>query len=432
MPTSVVNIDLSAEIAALPQETFTEVCVIGTADTSPNGADFGELNRYGSVAEVENDYGADADVATASAAVREEGASEWYVIVLEAVEVVDEDVADGASVENTPIHGEFGVTADTRDVVYTTGNPADEALNAAGVAINTATGEIATDDGMDATLTYSHVDWTAGLDPLSENIGRATLADVGADRQHIGDLDSIASFAYSNDIGVPFMIRDGRDFVDDDEAMTVAHEVAGYVPSGNLTAIAHKSDVDVASHVLGQLATENPWFDPFFDGSGYAFQSESFRSPLVGEPSLTNTFEGGDTDGDGPVNVVITKAGNQVLSNSLSTAGASSDYQFFDVSMTEIYLATILENALESLRLREDRIPFTEDGRAMISGTITQTLDAETGGVDDPLADYDIRVPTRDELTDDDRSNRIWSGIETEGTLAGNVHEFGIELTVSV
>lgn len=431
MPVNVVDIDLSAEIAALPQPTFTDVAVIGTATAAPPGANFGEVNTYGSAAEVANDYGDGSDVHESSKELEGRGVSEWSVLVLEAVEET-ETIDDGNAVSTTPVLGDPAPTAAARDVVFSTSSPPAQPDNGE-VAINTDTGEVVTDDGTSADITYYHADFTR-LDRLgAAGIDRIHRANTQAGREHIGTYDELVSWAGGNRAGVVLPMRDGVQYADEQTAMAAAHEIAGYVSSGDVIAFAVKeSSGDPGGEVLGQLATNDPWFDPFFDGDGYGFANDYYQDALVGDPSSTGTFEGGDDNGDGPVNVVINVGGTTVLSNSVSTAGASSNYQYFDVAMTEAYAATIVENALTSLRLREDRVPFTADGRTMISSTIKDAFAGDVGGADDPFASVSVNVPSIDQLTDDEKANRLWSGISIEGVLSGNVHEFGLEMTVTV
>ncbi|QBI90023.1 tail sheath protein [Halobacterium phage ChaoS9] len=434
MPTTVVDIDLTADIAARPRETLTDVVVIGTAADQPPGANFGELRQYARASEVSNDYGEDSDVLTTSEAIAEMGAQHWYVIVLEETAVQDENVDDGAAVENTPILGEVGVTADARDVVYSTETP-PAAPNEGEVAVNTESGVVTTGDGTAATLSYSYVDWDDLQVVTAEGLDVAGLADVQAGRQHIGELNALATWADDADVGIVSPYLDARTVEDEFEAMQVAHDVGTYVQSGDLLTFVHKSDEDVGGYVLGQLARNDPWFDPFWDGEGYPFSSEPFRANLVGEPGEHGTFEGGDAsnDGSGPTNVIIEpRDGTLVLSNSLTTAGTDSDFQFWDVARTQAFAARVVETALGDLRLQEDRIPFTDDGRTMISSEITAALSDYEGGADDPFTEVDVQVPAVDELSDDDRADRRWTGIGIDGTLSGNGHEFGLTLNVSI
>ena len=428
---SPVEIDVSAETAALPQETFTDVAVIGTAANAPPDAAFGEVNRYGSAAEVANDYGDGSDVHTASQAVAENGADFWYVLVLEQTEVVDENVDDGGTVANTPIHGEAGVTADARDVVYTADDPVETPAEGE-VAVHTGTGEISTGDGTAATLTYSHVDWS-GLEELEyHGINRAHLADTRAGREHIGDYDEFVAWAASARVGVPLAIQDPRQFESDEEAMAVAHDVAGYVPGGHVLGITAKASGDVGAHQLGKMAVNDPWRDFHMDGEGYPFAIDGIKGSLIGNPGVNDTFVGGDADGNGPTNVVVTIEGTNTLWRSVSTAGASSDYQFFDVKMTEDFAISVIENALISRQLNRDQIPFTEDGQSMIEDALIGGLNEYVGGPDDPFAEADITIPAPEDVPEDDRANRQWTGIQLDYRLTGSAQTFSVQMTLSV
>ncbi|RKS83317.1 hypothetical protein BDK61_2660 [Haloarcula quadrata] len=428
---SPVEIDVSAETAALPQETFTDVAVIGTAANAPPDAAFGEVNRYGSAAEVANDYGDGSDVHVASQAVAENGADFWYVLVLEQTEVVDENVDDGNTVANTPIHGKVGVSADARDVVYTADDPV--AAPAEGeVAVNTATGEISTGDGTAATLTYSHVDWSGLVELEYHGVNRAHLADTRAGREDIGDYDEFVAWAASARVGVPLPIEDPRQYESDEEAMAVAHDVAGYVPGGHVLGITAKASGDVGAHQLGKMAVNDPWRDFHMDGEGYPFAIDGIRGSLIGNPGVNDTFVGGDADGNGPTNVVVSIEGTNTLWRSVSTAGASSDYQFFDVKMTEDFAISVIQNALISRQLNRDQIPFTEDGQSMIEDAIIGGLNQYVGGPDDPFAEADITVPAPEDVPEDDRANRQWTGIQLDYRLTGSAQTFGVQMTLSV
>jgi hypothetical protein len=119
------------------------------------------------------------------------------------------------------------------------------------------------------------------------------------------------------------------------------------------------------------------------------------------------------------------------LSNSITTAGASSNYQFFDVARTQDFLAAEVRRALTSLRLSQDQIPFTAKGRAQIQNVIQNTISQYVGG-GGPLAGFSVNIPPIAQLTDADKANRVYSGIDIEVTLAGNVHEFSVTLNLTV
>lgn len=447
MPVQVVNIDLTAETAARPQPTLTDPLIVGRASAEPP-AGYATPGLYTDPEQVATDFGEDSDVHVASQAIAAMGASEWRVVVFETLSVVDEliDGSDGAAtdtgtVDNMPLSGEtlptISVDGTDKTVEAVTDDPPAPGDVPADTAwINMDTGDLATAEetsGADAGIqvTYDHVDYQFDV---VEHLGLdlVAFADIRMTVAHIGDLDELVTWASGQDMGVVAAHMNGTNATDDEEAMDTAHEVGSYVSSGDLLTVAHKSSADVAAHVLGQLATNDPWFDPFYDADGYPFSTDYYERRLVGDPATADTFEGGNqASQSGPTNVVINK-GVDVLSNSLTTAGNSSAYQYFDVGRTEAFAATVVETALENLRLNQDQVPFTDDGRVMISSKIREALAEYTGAPDDPFASVSVFVPAIEDLSDDDVANRVYSGITIEGVLSGNVHEFSLELTVSV
>lgn len=434
MPVEVVDLDLTAETGAIPQPTFTDVGLVETRTDSPPDAEFGELNRYSDSSAVAEEYGEESDAADASAAVEQMGASYWYVLALEAQEITETLTSDSTTeLTNSPILGTPEPTGGGGEAIGFTTGLADATNLDEGddIVINTATGEAFNDTAGDVELTYNYVAWS-GLDALGDDVDRVGVASRKFGIPNIGTLDALVTHASGENMGVVAAGIDGREAVDDDTALAEYHETFSFVPSGDLLTVAHKSADTVESYILGQLAVNDPWFDPFYDGAGYPFNTDFYQRTLVGDPATPGTFEGGDEDDEqGNVNVVISKSGTQVLSNSVTTAGSASDYQFFDIGRTQDFLAAEVTRALTSLRLRQDQIPFTPAGRDQITNVMRSTISQYVGG-GGPLADFDITVPPRTELTDDEVANRVWSGIEIEVTLAGNVHQFSVELRVTV
>ena len=432
MPTSVVDINITTDIAAVPEPTFNTVALIGTAVDSPPNANFGEPNRYRTASNVEDDYGSSSDVAVSSNALEQMGVEEWYVIVLEETTVADEALDDGASgtLENAPILGDPEATVSTGEVTFVAGTPDTEITS--GVELNPDTGDYYNAETGNS-IDYSYVDWSV-LDTALKglNIRLPYVADRKYDYAHIGTLNAINEWADSNNAATVAASINGAN-VDEQTAIETAHDVFGYVPNGSLLAVAHKSSADVGAYIIGQAATNEPWFDVFYDGDGYPFNTEYYRDANVGDPTAAGTFEGGDAvNQEGPTNVIINKAGTTVLSNSLSTAGSSSAYQFWDVMRTQNYAAEQVETALTSLRLREDRIPFTEEGEVLIEDAINSAFVGDVGGVNDPFAEVDVTVPPVGSLTDEDKANRVYSGITIDATLSGNVHEFTLNMSIGV
>lgn len=432
MPTNVVDLSITTDTAAPPAETFNDTAVVGTAASSPSGANFGEANKYSSASKVETDYGTSSDVAVTSRALEEMGVQDWYVIVLEETAVTGESLTEASidTLANFPVLGDPTPTVDTDQLNFVAGTP-DNSITS-DTDLNTDTGEYYTAE-TGISMDYSYVDWSQ-LDNALQGLGIELLikGDAQYDREHIGSLDEIVSWVDANDAATVAASVNGSNMTED-KAMSIAHDVFGYVPSGACLAIAHKSSADVGGYVAGQAANEEPWFDVFYDGDGYPFDTGYYRAVNVGDPSSGGTFEGGDAaNQEGPTNVVINKGGVDVLSNSLSTAGASSNYPYWDIKRTENYAAAQVQSALRSLRLSEDRIPFTTEGRALIKGALTSAFSGDVGGVNDPFSSVTVYVPKVSTLSDSEKANRIWSGITIEATLSGNVHEFQLSMNISV
>ncbi|AAM88692.1 head protein [Natrialba phage PhiCh1] len=426
MPKQIVEIELTAEIADRPQETFTDAAIVGTAEEEPPDAEFGEVNQYSTSTSVGDDYGEDSDVYTASEAIEEMGAEQWRVMVLEATEVTEEELSDGDTIDKVPILGNHEVESPDGDIEFTTDDDPDVEDFDAEIVINSATGDVATSEDS-IELTYFHADWSQ-LDEFPSDVNNFAVADRRFDLKGVGVLDETHSWASDEDMG---MIANGVN-VDDydsvDEAMDVAHEVAGYVPSGDLMMIVDASDDDLAAYQLGKFAVSEPWYNPLWN----ELPAGETVSKNVGDPEEQGTFEGGDeAEGEGPVNVLIDVSDANRVSNAVTTAGADSDTSFFDIRRTKVYTAEMLELDLESLQVSDDDVPFTEDGQAMIEDAIKGTMSGLTGSVGQPLAEYEVDVPEWDD-DDVDRVNRNWGGIDLDARLAQRAHTFSLGLNVSV
>ena len=481
MPTQVVDVDLETETGAVVRETFSDLLIIAR-DPSVSSPDYNVPNVYDTVSQVASDFGSDSDAQVAAEEVSARGARNWWVIMLEShehTEVIgdsDSSSTDEGQVQNTPMRGgeentEVTVDGDAQDLVFSTASPPDKP-DTGQTAINTDTGEVVTGSsssgsGSGIEVSYETLSWDEAQPEIeSHNFDLAVLADTRADRSYLGEGDEMLSWVSSNDASMVLAYSNGNTFDTDEEGMDEAHEMGNYLTSGNVFPIAHKSNDDVAAGVAGRMATRNPWFTAYMDGgANYSFAMEQYRRSLIGRPSTPGTFEGGDTDGGGgPCNVLYREMGTQILSNSLSTAGADSDYQYFDIARTESFIVAEVENALYGLRLSRESIPFAPIGRTIIEATLRERLnryvspqgralspeEIEQLGADSeqafqlgpqrvsthrgnvPLSNLDIHVPRYDELDRSDRANRVWTGIQITAQLAGNAHTFQVDLAVTV
>lgn len=441
MPLNILDLDVNIETGAIPQPTFNDVLTIGVSDTEPPDAGFGEVNRYQNSSAVEDDYGTGSDVAIASEAIQEMGADQWRTVVFQSITVDGETVNDGESLGNTPVYGDGAVsTGGDETVEFTTGLPSEEDVETGTVLINASTGEVAVGDGTSVDIDYEYVEWDFSAIPNDVDV--VGFADTKITRQHYGDLSALDSFAAGQDIGVIAAYEDGREFTDEDAALEMMQEVGSAVPSPYLLTIAHKSSEDIGSYALGLEAVHEPWISKLWtDAPQFPVNTDFYSDAIIGDPATPGTLEGGisgsaatgeQEEGMGATNVLISVSGVQVLSNWQTTAGPGSPYQYFDIIRTEAFAAAQIQRAVRTLRLNRDQIPFAPIGQTIIQSALQEVFDEFTGGVDDPFAEVEVRVPEFDELTEEQRANRRWENIEIDARLTGDVHQFGITLNLTV
>lgn len=441
MPLNILDLDVDVDTGAIPEPTFNDVLTIGVSDTAPSGAAFGEPNRYQDSSAVSDDYGQDSDVHIASQAIEQMGAENWRVIVFEEQSAAAETVNDGESLANAPVYGEATVsTAGGETIEYTTGVPSGESPESGVVLINPATGEVAIGDGTSVDLDYSYVDWDFAQIPNDVDV--VGFADTGITRQHYGDLRALDTYAAGEGKAVIAAYADGREFADEDAAVEMMQAVGSAVPSSNLLTVAHKSSADIGSYVLGLEAVDQPWISKMWDDSPqFPVNTDYYSEAIIGDPATPGTLEGGissdaasndQEEGMGATNVLISVDGVQVLSNWQTTAGPASPYQYFDIYRTEQFARKQIQRAVRTMKLNNDQIPFAPVGRTIIESGLSEVFDRYTGAVDDPFASVNVRVPEYDALTDEQRANRRWEGIDIDARLTGDVHQFGITLNLSV
>ena len=441
MPLDILDLDVSVDTGAIPQPTFNDVLTIGVSETEPPNAAFGESNRYQDSSQVAEDYGEGSDVHVASEAIQEMGAENWRVMVAQEQTVSAETVNDGETLANTPVYGDTPVSsAGDETIEFTTGLPSDENPEAGVVLINPATGEVAIGDSTSVDLDYSYVEWPFAQIPNDVDV--IGFADTGITRQHYGDLSELDTYATGAGQAVVAAYEDGREYADEDEALAMMQDVGSAVPSNSLLTIAHKSSADVGSYVLGLEAVQQPWLSKMWDDAPQIpVNTDYYSGAIIGDPATPGTLEGGisasaasndQEEGMGATNVLISVAGVQVVSNWQTTAGPGSPYQYFDIYRTEQFARSEIQRAIRTLKLNNDQIPFAPVGRTIIESGLSEVFDNVTGGVEDPFASVDVRVPQWDELTEEQRANRRWEGIDIDARLTGDVHQFGITLNLEV
>lgn len=447
MPVDVVKLDITTSTAALAKETYNDVAVIGRSNTEP-AMGFSTPRRYNDSSAVADDTDDGSDSHVASETLEAMGVSDWIVTVLpenEYTETFGDDLeGDVVEVENTPISGSTNATvtvgSEELDAIPRTESPptTEDGPNSGEAYINYDTGEVAlgtlpAGDGDTVEVAYSAVQYTDGLAELRDlGVDVAFLANTHAGITDIGDLSQLASWGSGFYCAVVAAGENGANYDTQDAAMDAAHDVSAYLSSPNVLFVAHQSPDDVAAYVAGQLGVERPWHDPLFYGDSYpGLTNTPYRRALVGEPGQNGTFEGGNSDGEGSVNALISVQGTTVLSNSLTTAGLASNYRYLDVWRTEGFITDQAERALIGLALREDQIPFNTLGKTLIEDALKGSL-FEYVGSRQPFTDLTVNVPGREQIPDDNVANRIWGPITINGTLSGNTHQFEVQFAASI
>lgn len=446
MPSDVVLIDLSTATAAVPQETYNDVLIFAQA-TKQNEPDIGfnTPEEYRDSAQVANDFGENSDAHIASQQLESEGTKEWHVVCLEETEhteVVaqsDKNSVNQGKVSNTPVTGNFEVevTLDGKPQDVTpvaVAPPGSNNSPSSGEAFfNYDTGQVVTGDkssgkGTGIEVTYHTTSFSDAFGNIpSDKFDLAFLANRHLDVADIGDADELITWGAGNYTFIVGATQNGNNYSDDDAFRRAAQKVSSYLVSSDFAMWAHKSADDVAAAVTGWLAIHRPWSDPTFAQIGV--QSDNIRLSEVGAPGETETFEGGNQNGVGPMNVLVHRQGTLVSSNDLTTAGAGSNYRYLDVRRTEGFVIGEAEDALVGLALRKADvgIPFNKEGQTMIDNTLTQTL-SQYEYAQGPYTDLDIVVPPATTLTQEQRANRIWGDIEISFRLNGNVHRFKVRI----
>jgi len=193
---------------------------------------------------------------------------------------------------------------------------------------------------------------------------------------------------------------------------------ASALSSGNGLYLAHAdtdTTEDVAAAALGVVMTLRPWNTTFWRYINVAV-NEYFA------PGDVPTLEAAKIN-------VITNRVDRVnrISNALTLSGSP---KFIDVTRTKYYAVTAIQDSVATLRLRMAKLPYTPAGLDYVRGAIAQALEGmvRTGA----LHTYTIAMPAFEDIPDADKANRVLQNVNINATLAGDIHTFDLNLTVSV
>jgi len=148
--------------------------------------------------------------------------------------------------------------------------------------------------------------------------------------------------------------------------------------------------------------------------------SQSDRNALIGQPGVPGKN----------VNIFETVGGQNIFEEGFMCGG-----QFIDITVGIDWLKSTMQNNVFSLLVQNEKIPYTDIGAAIIENAVRQTLkqgDDDTGsGLIDHTSIVVSAAPVLSQPTAD-RANRIYRGINWSCRLAGAFHFIVIKGVVTV
>ncbi|WP_157972350.1 hypothetical protein [Saliphagus sp. LR7] len=446
-----VNATVEEDLGAAPRDALQDMVLIDGYQTG-NEPTAGFLNPtpHSDAQSVADDYGEDSDLQTAASQYFADGADTVQAMAVEFEEHSETfDATDQFQLSNVPVSGlaDVTVTIDgTEAVVYhTVQSPVsledaqslyagrgetDPDDSAETVALNNDTGEGTTSTSGSIEVTYSTISWT---DVFGAVDGRVVdgldLANHSYGYESIGEMDTLAPWQAQHQAMRAQVYHSAQLFDRPEHALQLAQDVGAYAPSAWTLPITHESPTEaIGAKALGKFAVEDAGYNIFQEDFDVAMPSNPRLRRFVGEPGEAGSLENGD-DGSGPSNVIYSDNGDPKLSNSLTTAGLSDDYRYLDRVRRKAYaLKRIVRSATERL---QDGAQFDSITQAAIEGAIEDELRSDVGE-GEMFLDMSVTVPPREETSQSDRSNRIWSGVRVELTLNEPVHRLNVTIVLTL
>ena len=258
-------------------------------------------------------------------------------------------------------------------------------------------------------IAISGINYTAGTDPVSDltteldsqkDKGNFDWYFLTCTEQGIDEIKELASYASSNEkffVGSyeDKAILDEADLNNDRTVILISQEHTEYPGEG----------------LMGVIAPQDP-------GSvTWAYQQVNGANLSgFGTAELMDIL---DKNG----NVIIKKSG---MEYTLEGKTVSGDYA--DVTRTSDFLKARIEENVLSATVNAGKIPFTTEGINIIVSAIESAFKTvvNTGGIAvdaDGEPEYEIQVPSIDDISETDRANRVLPNVEAEARIAGATHK---------
>ncbi|MFP4457552.1 MAG: DUF3383 family protein [Clostridia bacterium] len=212
---------------------------------------------------------------------------------------------------------------------------------------------------------------------------------------------------------------------DIDEDISTIEEMADNISSSRAALYAHdggssEEEQYLDAAIVGRMAPTDP------GSATWKFQGLNGVSVATYSNTDQNTLE------DANVNTYVLRMGVD-----MTTEGLETDGGYIDIQRSKDWMKARIEEAIFGLLYRSEKVPYDDPGialvvdklkgvlkRAVRQGIIAKDLDGN--GL------WDVTVPSRDEISDNDIADRILPDIDFVATVAGAVHKVEVEGVLQV
>lgn len=209
-----------------------------------------------------------------------------------------------------------------------------------------------------------------------------------------------------------------------EDASTIV-TMAGNISSSRTGIYAHdggsaSEDPYLDAAIVGRMAPTDP------GSSTWKFQG------LNGVPVATYSNTDQNTMLDANVNSYVRRMGVDMTSE-----GKETDGGFLDIQRAKDWMKARIEESIFFLLYNSEKVPYDNPGITLVMSELKSVLklavrrrviakDEEGRGM------WDVTVPTREQIPDNDIANRILPDIDFEATVAGAVHTVQVEGVLKV
>ena len=207
---------------------------------------------------------------------------------------------------------------------------------------------------------------------------------------------------------------------DDADIKTDTPGDLGTLESETTALIWHEEDETLAAGWVGRCAPEDP-------GSiTWKFKTIDGASPAdVGVTEINNLH-------DNNANTYVRKLGMAQTSEGLTTAG-----EYIDVIRGQHWVEARITERVQRLLTVSPKVPFDNRGISQVvsevEGVMKEAVNREIIAVDDDgNGIFEVSAPTREEVSTNDRANRVLPDVYFEFELAGAIHEAEVSGVIKV